>query len=164
MRSYKDLEMNYQSGDLDITNNLITSLDGCPQHITGDFLCVNNGLTSLAGGPQIIDKSYDCTDNQLTDLTGCASYISAELHIRGNRIKSFVGIHKIIKHCRIIYVDDEHVTEGGIGLLLIKNLEYISTDSTPFLVITDYLGKGTKGMMDCSKELISMGYTNYAKL
>ena len=164
MRSYDDLNINYQSGDLSIKKHDLTSLVYCPEIVSGEFNCETNNLTNLIGGPQRVDGNYFCEDNLLTDLAGCASHISCELNISNNQITSLVGIHKIIKSCSEIYFDCDLITQGGIGLLLIENLTMISNDTMPFIIIERYLGTGTKGMMECRAVLIASGYENYAKL
>ena len=164
MRSYKELNIQYQGGDLELYNKKLESLDGCPQHITGHFNCSYNELTSLVGGPQKVDDCYICYNNQLTDLVGCASHIGGKLLCDDNQITSLAGIHKIIKSCKQIKFDDHKIIEGGIGLLMIGDLTQISSDTDPFIIIEKYLGKGTKGMMECSKELKARGYEQYAKL
>ena len=166
MLSYKDLNIIYQGGNLSVANCKLISLEGCPQHITGEFYCHNNNkLMSLVGGPQHVNNSYICTNNNLTDLSGCASNIKQDLSFENNpRIISMVGIHKIIKSCNRIYFSSYNIIHGGIGLLLIGNLTTISADSVPFQIIRKYLGSGTKGMMECSKELTAKGYAPYAKL
>ena len=61
--------------------------------------------------------------------------------------------------------DADKINEGGIDLLLISNLINISArNSEPFEIIKSYFGTGTKGMMECSKELIDMGYSSHAQL
>ena len=164
MRNCKDLNIYYQVGNLDVTNNKLNSLDGCPEHITGWFHCDINKLTSLIGGPQKVDGSYSCEQNQLTDLIGCASHIGGTLICTCNNITSLVGIHKIIKSCKLIWFDVDKIIEGGIGLLLIDNLNEISTDTESFHIISKYLGTGTKGLLKCQNELIKNGFINHAKL
>ena len=165
MQSYKDLNLIYNGCDLRLNNKQITSLAGCPEHITGTFNCSENGeLTSLVGGPQIVDNFYTCANTQVTDLVGCASHIGTKLYCWGTKITSLVGMHKILKSCTSIAFDDDTIIVGGIGLLLIENLKIISANSEPFKIIKKYLGQGTKGMMACRAELIKMGYENYAKL
>ena len=152
-------------GDYNCRTNQLTSLRFTPEHITGAFRCDHNQLTNLHNGPQRVDGHYQCSFNDhLTDLVGCASHIGGILVITGNPITSLIGIHKIIKSCKGISLDGYTVTLGGIGLLLIENLTEILDDSEPFNIIKSYLGSGTKGMMECSKELIEKGYSNYAKL
>ena len=158
------LGKNYTGGDLIVNDKKLVSLEGCPTHITGTFNCSFEKLKTLVGGPQRVDGNYKCAFNRLTDLVGCASHISGTLIITDNKITSLVGIHKIIKSCNTIWFNDYKITQGGIGLLLIENLTNISYDDEPFQIIAQYLGSGTKGMMECSKELISSGYDNYAKL
>ena len=169
MPNYKKMIETYTGGDFDVTGGSrpsvkLNSLLDCPKHITGRFICEHNYLTSLVGGPQHVDNNYWCGYNQITDLVGCASHIGGELNICYNSITSLVGIHKIIKSCPDIFFDTSEIKEGGIGLLLIENLTWISSASTPFEIIKKYLGSGTKGMMECRSELIANRYANYAKL
>ena len=165
MPNCKTLGKKYQSGNVQVDNSGLDSLYGCPQHITGNLSCGFNKLTTLVGGPDRVDGHYDCQNNQLTDLVGCASHIGGSLECSNNNITSLVGIHKIIKSWTAIFSDPDKITEGGIGLLLIENLVVMSTDNNePFKIINKYLGTGTKGMMECSKELKAKGYSNYAKL
>ena len=185
MPNFNDLTMEYQGGNLTISHTNIDSLVGCPNHITGQFNCQRNELTSLVGGPQKVDSDYDCNHNPLTSLVGAPNIISGDFctwhselpNLVGspsiilgdyfctrNKITSLVGLHKIIKQCYGFYFDTEKIIEGGIGLLLISELVDISNSTEPFKIIRKYLGAGTKGMMECSKELTAKGYAPYAKL
>ena len=166
MLNCEELGKRYKNGSFSINKQNLDSLIGCPEHIMGEFSCHDNNLTNLIGGPQSIDGSYLCYRNSLTDLVGCASHIGGSLYFHRNPITSLVGIHKIIKSCQNISFDNTQITHGGIGLLLIANLKSITTlfSSKQFQIISNYLDTGTKGMMECSKELISKGYVNYAKL
>ena len=150
-------------GSYDCSYNHLTSLEGCVSHVGGVFSCDANRLYSLVGGPERVDGKYNCSNNYLNNLDGCASHIS-ELNFISNNITSLVGIHKIIKKCKKIVFDAIRIKQGGIGLLLIADLEIISSNTPPFSIISKYLGTGTKGMMECSKELTAKGYANYAKL
>ena len=163
MPNYKDLNMYYKDGDLDIDSSELDSLTGCPNHITGNFNCASNNLTDLVGGPQQIDGDFMCDYNELTTLMGAPSKVDV-IECNYNNITSLVGIHKIIKICKEFYFDDDKITEGGIGLLMIKDLTEISMNQEPFVIIANYLSTGTKGMMECSKELKAKGYEQYAKL
>ena len=164
MQSYNDLNIDYQGGDLEVYKMNLNSLSYSPQHITGNFDCDFNELCSLVGGPLKVDGNYNCYYNKLTDLVGCASHIGKTLRCSNNEITSLVGIHKIIKSCNEIKFNPYDIKYGGIGLLLIDNLRYMPNNSSQFNIIAKYLGEGTKGMMECSKELKAKGYDNYAKL
>ena len=166
MPSYKNINLKYTSGNLDLTSKFehLKSLAGCPDHITGNFKCIQLRLTSLTGGPEKVDGYYFCSNNQLTNLEGCAKHIDGELYFGNNKITSLIGIHKIIKSCRRIFFDCEHIIEGGIGLLLIDNLTEITDKTSPFDIISKYLGTGSKGILQCQNELIENGYPNHAKL
>ena len=167
-QSYAELEDDYEHGNLHIYGQFLSSLDGCPDHVTGYFSCRSNALTSLVGGPERVDCSYACYDNKLTDLVGCASHIGGKLNCEKNNITSLVGIHDIIKSCKSFSFDSRKIKQGGIGLLLIDDLTEITSHFTklskPFEIIKSYLGTGSNGMNACSKELINAGYTNHAIL
>ena len=164
MPSYKDMNIDYKGGNLDVSSNRISNLAGCPQIISGVFRSEFCYLTTLVGGPQIINGDYLCGGNELTNLVGCASHIGSGLYCWSNSITSLVGIHKIIKSCHAIHFDDNKIRHGGIGLLLIANLKVITHNTMPFAIIQGYVGTGTKGMMECRSELIEKGYSNHAKL
>ena len=161
---YRDLNIQYTTGGLSIKHSGIASLDGCPEFINGTFQCSDNLLSSLVGGPRKVDGSYICIRNQLTNLDGAPTHISVTFDFTYNPITSLIGIHKIVKSCNAIRFDSLSIEEGGIGLLLIDGLSLIPAWSEPFEIISRYLGTGTKGMMECSRELKSKGYEDYAKL
>jgi hypothetical protein len=74
-------------GKFDCSNNLLSTLEGCPRKVTGDFICANNLFRSLVGGPQEVGGEYDCQTNaKLTSLEG-APKTAAELRINGTGIK-----------------------------------------------------------------------------
>ena len=150
-------------GFYNCAKNKVTDLNGCAASVLG-FNCYDNDLLSLVGGPQQVRVHYMCMSNKLTDLVGCASHIGGELDCTINNITSLVGIHKIIKNCNVINFDEYKIKHGGIGLLMIENLNGISCKSSPFAIISKYLGSGAKGMMECRDELIANGWHNYAKL
>ena len=159
------------AGDYYCHGNRLSTLEVCPEYISGTFACHGNSITSLIGGPRKVDGDYACSKNKLTNLDGCASHIGGELAFMANDVTSLVGIHKIINSCKEIKFDTTDIDEGGIGLLLIENLVKIhngyvsgSNLSKPFAIIEKYFGTGTKGMMECSKELIANGCPNHAKL
>ena len=157
---------NYTHGSIIVKDPINGSLAGSPKHIIdGNFNCTDNKITSLVGGPEIVDGYFSCDDNLLTDLNGAPRIIGAWIDFRHNpKITSLVGIHKIIKKCPDFTFNSSCITHGGIGLLLIENLARISAGAEPFKIIKRYIGTGTKGMMECSKELKAKGYDEYAKL
>ena len=165
MPSYNELPTNYINGDFIISPfSTFKTLMGCPDVITGDFSCDHTDITSLVGGPQQVGYDYYCTNTHITNLIGCASHIGGTLCFQDSNITSLVGIHKIIKSCNQFVFNPGKITEGGIGLLMIANLNFISKQTEPFKIIKKYLGQGTKGMMECSKELKAKGFESYAKL
>lgn len=48
-------------GNLNISNNKLTSLNGCPYEVGGNFDCTHNKLTSMEGAPSIVHGDFICT-------------------------------------------------------------------------------------------------------
>jgi len=110
-----------------------------------------------------VGTNFNVRGNLLTSLEGAPSKVEYFI-CSSNKITSLVGIHKIIKECVGIFILNNPIKEGGLGLLLIKNLEQIETDLPALDIIYKYLGKGKRGMIDCQTELIKEGYKDFAKL
>jgi len=70
-------------GNLSVSNNILISLEGCPEKVAGNFTCVKCGLTSLEGGPKIVMGKYNCSSNNLKSLKGIARGFEYA-HIKGN--------------------------------------------------------------------------------
>ena len=151
-------------GEFWCSRNQLTSLEGAPSQVGGDFWCSYNQLTSLEGDPSQVGGYFDCPGNKLTSLEGAPSQVGGDFDCSNNKLTSLVGIHKIIKSCNGIHLSKNPIKEGGLGLLLIKDLEYIWADQPALEIIRKYLGKGKRGMIDCQTELIKAGYKEYAKL
>jgi len=51
--------------DLNISENKLKTLVGCPEHITGNFICNNNDLQNLDGFPKLIELNCIMTVSPL---------------------------------------------------------------------------------------------------
>jgi len=151
-------------GDFWCSINKLTSLEGAPSRVGGYFSCSYNQLTSLEGAPSQVGGYFYCPGNKLTSLEGAPSQVGRYFVCSDNKLTSLVAIHKIIKSCQGIILQGNPIKEGGLGLLLIKDLKYIDSELPAFEIIRKYLGKGKRGMIDCQTELIKEGYKEYAKL
>ncbi len=84
-------------GDLDISNNYINSLKGCPRIIDGNFNCSSNELVNLIGGPKFVLFDYDCGNNYLKSLKGCIKKVFDDFICKHNyKLESLVGGPRII--------------------------------------------------------------------
>ena len=135
-----------------------------PVNVTGDVSLRELALTRLPVKFGEVGGDFWCSRNQLTSLEGAPSQVCGDFACSGNKLTSLVGIHKIIKSCKGIGLSGNPIKEGGLGLLLIKDLKYIGADQPALKIIAKYLGKGKRGMIDCQTELIKAGYKDFAKL
>ena len=83
-------------GYFDISNNGLTSLDGCPKIVTRDFNCSRNKLTSLFEGPSEVGD-FDCSFNQLKSLSYAPKEVKGNFDCSNNQIESIKGMPRTIK-------------------------------------------------------------------
>jgi hypothetical protein len=83
-------------GYFDISNNNLTSLEGCPDTVTKDFNCSNNNLTSLLDSPYKVGD-FDCSNNKLVNLSHCPKEVSGFFDCSSNQIISIKGSPRTIK-------------------------------------------------------------------
>jgi len=75
-------------GYLNLEDNHLYSLEGCPKKVGGDFSCVNNYLVSLKFGPEYVGGNYYCSNNQLTSLEFCPNYVGEDFDCSYNKLTS----------------------------------------------------------------------------
>lgn len=98
-------------GYFDISNNNLTSLEGCPKTVARDFNCSRNKLTSLfdcpvevgefdcshnslktlSYAPKEVRGSFDCSYNELTSITGSPRTIKGHFKCNDNKLTSLKG-------------------------------------------------------------------------
>lgn len=81
-------------GTLDISQYDLKTLNGCPKKITGRFYACYNMLTTLDGAPEHINKICDISENnQLTSLNGCPQYVGGSIDLTNcQKLKTLIGI------------------------------------------------------------------------
>ena len=154
-----------KQGLFNISGNKLTTLKGSPQKVEGSYFATDNDLTSLEFSPVEVTEIYSVARNpRVTSFKGITR--SARNYDLFNcKITSLLGIHKHISYAEHLNLKGNPLTEGGLGVLLIKGLVEFVYDAAPHLdIITKYLGKGKRGMIDCQTELIKAGYKEFAKL
>ncbi len=177
-------------GDFFIDANELNNLNNCPRIVKGTFDCNSNNLTSLKGAPISVGHNYDCCYNQIKKLTNIPNKINGYFSCRVNVLKSFEGfpsevddyidcsdneirslvdINNYVKSCKNIILSGNPIKKGGLGLLLVKDLESVEYDSEDSFsdamdIISKYLGQGKAGLLQCQEELIEANLERYSKL
>jgi hypothetical protein len=59
------IKFNIINGHFNCSHNYLTSLSGCPRHVSDYFACINNQLTSLEGCPKFIGGKFYCYNNKI---------------------------------------------------------------------------------------------------
>jgi hypothetical protein len=98
-------------GYFDISNNNLTTLEGCPKTVTkdfncsknklnslfecpvevGDFDCSHNQLKTLSYSPKEVRGSFDCSFNELTSIKGSPRTIKGHFNCSDNNLASLKG-------------------------------------------------------------------------
>jgi len=80
------------TGDFDISDNVLTTLEGSPKRVGGSFLAYKNELTSLKGGPIEVNKNFIVLKNNITSLEYSPVKVKEDYICSHNPLKSLVGI------------------------------------------------------------------------
>ncbi len=125
------------------------------------------------------DANY--SSNRLESIKNIPACVLGHLLIYDNKITSLVGIRNEIDYCGNIDLSFNPITDGGLGLLLIDNLEnvhykvgnaskyrHVFPEDLKFdlalSIIRKYLPLKVKGLLACQQELIDAGLERFAVL
>ena len=165
-------------GSLDASVTKITDLVGGPKKVLGFYYDVSGckNLRSLKGAPKELpngDFNLKGCEN-LESLEHCPKRIKNILDIARTKISSLTGISDILESVEYITINESCalIQDGGLGLLLVKNLKEINVlkKNTEFykasVILNKYLEKSNKASLiyDCQKELVDAGLEAYAQL
>ena len=148
-------------------------LVGCPRIVKQYFNCSHSSLTSLRGAPTEVGGNFNARSNLFPDLDGLDTTVGNILFLEENqKFISLCGVHKHLKSCRGISLNEDTLLMGGLGLILIKNLQELfllgslHKTKAAFAIIRRCVRSeiGAKGIFKCQKELIDNGFEEYAKL
>lgn len=99
-------------GYFDISNNNLTTLEGCPKIVSRDFNCSRNKLTTLLDCPNEVGD-FDCSHNLLKTLSYAPKEVKGSFDCSFNELESIKGSPRTIKgHFKC---NDNHIAtlKGG---------------------------------------------------
>jgi hypothetical protein len=70
----------------DCSDNILTSLEGCPIEVVSFFDCSDNSLTTLKGSPTKVGTNFNCHKNNLTSLEYCPKYVGGSFECTNNKL------------------------------------------------------------------------------
>lgn len=138
------------------------------KNVTGNFHLSGVPLTTMIGFPQIVGGDVTVTGTKITSIEGLPQQARV-INLTDNESKrtgiSLRGVSKWVKRCEVFRTD--YVSEGGLGLVLIKDLFLISLKPAKLCQI---LNKGATGLgagsdlHEVQELLIDAGLAKFAKL
>jgi hypothetical protein len=159
-------------GNLDASNNNITSLVGLPK-VGEDIHLQQNQIASYQGLPTEVNGDLDIYANPAADIVEhLPSKINGSLSIGSSSKLSIRGIHKKTHVDGDVTVVGE-LEEGGLGLMLVKGIKHIEsfnrndkspTNPRPAFEIMNAALEAKEDVLDVQEKLIDAGFSRYAKL
>lgn len=94
LENFQKLPVNFNevNGNFDISDNVLTSLEGSPKKVKGDFLAHKNELVSLKGGPKEVSKNFVILKNNISSLQFSPAFVGEDYICSNNPITSLEGI------------------------------------------------------------------------
>ncbi len=123
-----------------------------------------------------VSEFFSVGHNLLKSFDNFPRTIGTTLDVQDNQITSLIGIHKKINECKGIILKGNPISEGGLGLLLIKNINHVvyedkNMSTTPrgdlaLKIIHSYVQTegGRDCLLECQQELIDAGLDEFAIL
>lgn len=74
------------AGNFNCKGNRLTDLSFCPIAVDGHFDCSSNHLKTLEGGPKVVQFNYNCNQNELISLVGSPNIICGDFNCRINEL------------------------------------------------------------------------------
>jgi hypothetical protein len=150
--------------------NKLSSLYGSPEEVHGDFdASYNKHIKTLEGGPRVVHGTYYVGECGLTSLVGIPIKIGKSLNISYNPITSLHGIHFLKEMNGSLTVYGSSVVSHMLGVFMIKGISGITTTSGSSFgeaagIVNRHISKGRAGLLPCQKELIEAGLADFAQI
>jgi len=107
LTSLKGLEDSNIGTYVNVSENKLISLEGCPFKINGSFNCRRNKLETLDGGPIEIKGGFDCSENKLTTLYDAPRKVGGEIRLEnaGQIPETEIAFYTEVKNYNNYYDD-----------------------------------------------------------
>jgi len=92
-RWFKDIPFQFGevTGNFDVSNQDIISLEGSPYKVGGTYYCQSASLRDIKGAPQEIGEDFNCGGNQIRSLRGGPVKVGGNYNCPSNGLTSLVG-------------------------------------------------------------------------
>ncbi len=136
------------TGDFDISDNELISLEGSPKRVRGNFLAYKNEINSLKGAPIEVGKNFVILRNNISSLEYSPMKVREDYICSHNPLKSLVGILSV---------------EGNIFTnILIDSLKY-QKFSYNSVITYKYLGENVIDYLDKECKILTQEEQVYEK-
>ena len=133
--------------------------------VGGSFQANIETLKSFENFPEFIKGNLYTYDTDIDSFDGLHTEVDGGVDFTMNeKLTDWVGVYKhLIRVSGRLKFDVDYIKRGGLGILLIKEVEEISSgDSDVDKIFNKYL-KGDRNVLDCQEELIDAGFARLAR-
>ncbi len=124
------LKFNEVEGDFDISDNQLTSFEGCPKKVEGSFLAFKNEISSLKGAPKEVGGSFIVLQNNISTLKYSPSIVKEDFICSHNPLKELDGLNVVLGH-----------VFTGVHLPKVKNQKYVYKGVATYKYLGDFVMK-----------------------
>ncbi len=86
---------NKVEGNFDISDNELTSLEGCPKVVLKDFICLKNEIKTLKGSPKQVDGNFIIIHNHINSFKHSPKIVKGDYICSHNPAKNLDGINTV---------------------------------------------------------------------
>ncbi len=133
--------------------------------VSGSFQANIETLKSFENFPELILGNLYAYDTNIESFEGLHTEVAGGVDFTMNeKLTDWVGIYKhlIIVGDKIKF-DVDFVKRGGLGILLIKGVQEVSSGNSEVDAIFNKYLKGDRNVLDCQEELIDAGFAHLAR-
>ena len=97
LENFQQIPVNFNEvdGNFDISDNVLTSLEGSPNKVSGDFLAYKNELISLKGAPKEVGRNFIILKNNIRSLIYSPTSVGEDFICSHNPLSNLEGLMNI---------------------------------------------------------------------
>lgn len=133
--------------------------------VSGSFQANIETLKSFENFPELIKGNLYAYDTDIDSFDGLHTEVDGGVDFTMNeKLTDWVGIYKhLIRISDRLKFDVDYIERGGLGILLIKEVQEISSGNSDVDDIFNKYLKGDRNVLDCQEELIDAGFARLAR-
>lgn len=157
---------------LTVSAGSLEDLHNFPSRVGGDLMVTHQELTTLEGCPSVVGGNVNLSHNpKLSSIEGICTEIGGNLHLEHTTIVDLRGIHKQLKKMGgYLDISSTPIVGGILGVMMIRGLTEVKCTSASselgkaVEIINKHLKSDERDVYACQDELIDAGYGAFSRM